>query len=60
MVHLGGEYTVEIIIYPVFNHDAGTLQEFSLVLTNFIISNTASYDNDSSSMGFSVRVHCVI
>jgi len=36
------------------------MQEFSLILSNFIMSNAVPYDKSNSSISFTVRLHCVI
>jgi len=54
MLCLSGDYVTEIVIqqFLILNHDASSLQEFSLELIDFVMFNVASYNNSGSSISF--------
>jgi len=56
---LDDEYIAEMQPF-IFSQDTSGLQEFFLVFANFIMSNAAFYNKSGSSMGFVIKIYCVI
>jgi len=61
ITYLDGEYIAEMVMHSFhcFYHEACDLQKISLMFTDFILSNAASYYDSSSAMCFTVRKHYV-